>query len=88
MIPTLIGTALGMALVSVIAGTALAKAQHAVRLAAEASTRITMLSAGAGVVTSPSCPTCGTPLQRAMKPHEGQTHYCPRCSLWMVVAGA
>lgn len=69
---------------------ALLQARTARRLAAEASMRVTQLGAGAAgpAVVSPRCPTCTAPLQRAIKPHQGQTHYCGRCELWMVVAGA
>ena len=76
----------GLFIVSVVAGYGAAGARSAHRLAAETAARVTQLAGPP--VASPSCPTCAAPLQRAVKPHQGQTHYCARCELWMVVAGA
>jgi len=61
-------------------------ARHA-RSARRSARFVVSQLAPAGIDVSPRCRKCDGPLQAANEPHNGQTHYCPTCQLWAVVAG-
>lgn len=45
------------------------------------------ITTAGGFQVSPVCRVCGSYLQAASGPYNGQTHYCGRCRVWVAVQG-